>query len=65
MAITMEELLASHFVRGKLLNLHRGQEIAGEIVSINDKEITLDLGTKSEGIIPTRDIPESKNTLYW
>ena len=34
-----------------------GQEVEGEVVAINDKEITLDLGTKSEGIIPTRDIP--------
>lgn len=52
--ITMEELLASQ--SQKLTTLYRGQEVEGEIVAISDKEITLDLGTKSEGIIPTRDI---------
>lgn len=43
--------------RGKLLNLYRGQEVEGEILSITDREITLDLGAKAEGIIATRDIP--------
>lgn len=57
---TMEELLASQ--SQKLTVLHRGQEIEGEIVSINDKEITLDLGTKSEGVIQTREIPKDRLT---
>lgn len=55
----MEELLASHFVRGKLLTLFRGQEVEGEVVAISDKEIVLDLGTKSEGIISTRDLAQN------
>lgn len=57
MAKTMEELLAS---QPKLVTLYRGQEVEGEIVAISEKEIILDLGTKSEGIIPTRDIPKDK-----
>ncbi|KKR15571.1 MAG: RNA binding S1 domain protein [Candidatus Daviesbacteria bacterium GW2011_GWC2_40_12] len=52
----MEELLASQ--PQKLSTLHRGQEVEGEIVSISDKEIVLDLGTKSEGAIATREIPQ-------
>ncbi len=53
--ITMEELLASQ--PQKLITFHRGQEVEGEVVAISDKEITLDLGAKSEGILPIRDIP--------
>ncbi|MBI2020045.1 30S ribosomal protein S1 [Candidatus Daviesbacteria bacterium] len=54
----MGKLLASQ--QNKPLKLFRGQEIEGEIVSITDKEITLDLGTKSEGIIPTHDISKDQ-----
>lgn len=56
--VTMEELLASQ--SQKITTLRRGQEVEGEIVSITDKEITLDLGTKSEGVIQTREIPKDK-----
>lgn len=55
----MEELLASQ--TKKFITLFRGQSIEGEVVSISEKEITLDLGTKSEGIMPVREIP--KETL--
>ena len=54
----MEELLAS--LPSTSLVLNRGQEIEGEIVAITDKEVTLDLGTKSEGVISARDIPENQ-----
>lgn len=56
--VTMEELLASQ--TKKPLSLLRGQEIEGEIVSKGDKEIILELGTKSEGIVPSRDFPKSQ-----
>lgn len=52
---TMEELLASQ--TKKSIPIFRGQEVEGEVVSITDKEIILDLGTKSEGIISTRELP--------
>lgn len=59
----MEELLASQtnfpFGNKKLTILHRGQEVEGEIVSITDKEVTLDLGAKSEGVIAVREIPQT------
>lgn len=54
----MEELLASQ--PQKLVTLHRGQEVEGEVVNISDKEIILDLGTKSEGVLSSRDIPPDK-----
>lgn len=50
----MGELLASQ--NKKYTSLSRGQQIEGEIVAITDREITLDLGSKSEGILPARDI---------
>lgn len=49
MVKTMEELLAS--LPQKPLNLVRGQEVEGEVVEVNSKEVVLDLGTKAEGII--------------
>lgn len=52
----MEELLASQ--TKKLITIFRGQQVEGEVVAITDKEITLDLGTKSEGVITTREIPQ-------
>lgn len=64
MGMTMEELLASQtnspLGSKKLTILHRGQEVEGEIVAISDKEIILDLGTKSEGVLSKREIPESE-----
>ncbi len=50
----MEELLASQ--PQKITKLSQGQLIEGEIVAITDREITLDLNAKSEGILSTRDI---------
>lgn len=54
----MEELLASQ--TKKFITLYRGQNIEGEVVSISEKEVTLDLGTKSEGILSVREIPKEK-----
>ena len=49
----MEELLASQ--TKKLITLYRGQNVEGEIVLITAKDIILDLGAKSEGILPKRE----------
>jgi small subunit ribosomal protein S1 len=51
----MEELLAS---QPKVLRISRGQEVEGEIVAQTDKEITLDLGAKSEGILPKKEVSD-------
>ncbi len=55
---TMEELLAS--LSGTILTLTPGSEVEGEIVSINQNEIIVDLGLKSEGVIPLREVSDSK-----
>lgn len=52
--ITMEELLASQ--TKKLITLSRGQQVEGVVVSISDKEIILDLGAKSEGVLQAREM---------
>ena len=54
----MEELLASQ--NKKLITLRRGQEVMGEVVAITDKELILDLGAKSEGVLPKRDLESAK-----
>lgn len=51
----MEELLAS--LSQKKISLQQGQEIEGTVVAVLDKEILLDLSTKSEGVLPKREIP--------
>ncbi len=50
----MEKLLASQ--DKKVVHLSRGQQAEGEIVSVSDKEIILDLGTKSEGVLQRKDL---------
>lgn len=52
----MGELLASQ--SKKLITLNRGQQVEGEVVSINNKEIILDLGAKSEGVLQKRELSE-------
>ena len=56
--VTMEELLASQTKKFKTLS--RGQEIEGTVVSISDREITLDLGSKSEGVLQVRELSKDK-----
>ena len=53
----MEELLAS--LTNKTISINKGEEVEGEVILINEKEITLDLGTKTEGVISTRDLGET------
>ena len=60
--MTMADLLAKE--DKKNYNIQRGQEIEGEVVSITNSEIILDLGTKSEGVLQTRDLsPEQAANL--
>lgn len=56
--VTMEELLASQ--NKKLINLSRNLEIEGTVIAINDREITLDIGAKSEGVLQSREVPKEK-----
>lgn len=54
----MEKLLASQ--DKKLTSLSRNQQVEGDVVAILDKEIVLDIGAKSEGVLPKRDLEESQ-----
>lgn len=54
----MEELLASQ--TKKLITPFRGQQIEGEVLSILEKEVILDLGAKSEGVLQKRELSEEK-----
>lgn len=56
----MEELLASQ--TQILAILHRGQEVTGKVLSVTDKEVTLDIGAKSEGVLSKRDLSEAQLT---
>ncbi|NLT74786.1 MAG: S1 RNA-binding domain-containing protein [Chloroflexi bacterium] len=49
----MAELLASEFAR--VIPQH-GETMEGTIVGINPSEIVVDIGCKSEGIVPARDL---------
>lgn len=55
---SMEKLLASQ--KNKLISVHRGQSIEGEVISVSDKEITLEIGAKSEGVLQSRDLPRDQ-----
>lgn len=52
---TMEELLASY---QKPLSVSRNEEVTGVVVAIFEKEIIVDLGAKSEGVLDKRDLPQ-------
>lgn len=60
--MSMADLLAKQSASGrnKLLNIFRGQELTGEVISILPQEIILDLGTKSEGALPKKDLPDEQ-----
>ena len=60
--MTMADLLAKQEETN--LKLERGQEVEGEAVQINDSEIILDLGSKSEGVLSRKDFsPEQEANL--
>lgn len=58
----MADLLAKESKKGSkpFFNLSVGQEVEGKIVEILNQEIILDLGTKSEGILPKKDLTQDR-----
>lgn len=56
--VTMEELLASQ--KTKITPLFRGQNIEGTVISIDPRDIILDLGGKTDGILNKREIPQDE-----
>ncbi len=62
MGMTMADLMAKQ--DNQTLNVQRGQEVEGKIVSIQEFEIVLDLKSKSEGILTKKDLsPEQLANL--
>ncbi len=65
--LSMADLLAKQEKKSESkqnLRLVRNQETEGEIVSITDDEIILELGTKSEGVLSKKDLsPEQAANL--
>ncbi len=57
-SLTMADLLAKE--DSKTFAISRGQELTGEVISILDQEIILDLGTKAEGVLPKKDLPSDQ-----
>ena len=57
----MEELLAS--LSTAPASIERGQEVEGKVIAISGSEITVDLGLKSEGILPLREIQSGKEKI--
>lgn len=51
----MEKLLASS--PAKTIKLYRGAKVTGTVVSKTDKDLTLDIGAKAEGVLLIRDLP--------
>lgn len=58
--MSMADLLAkqSTSLETKVLRLSRGQELTGEVIAVLSQELILDLGTKAEGVMPRRELPE-------
>ncbi len=52
----MADLLANQ--QFKPLKLFRGQQAEGEVISISDQEVVLDLGTKAEGVLAKKDLTQ-------
>jgi small subunit ribosomal protein S1 len=55
--LSMADLLAKQETK-KPLSIYRGQEVEGTVVAILSQDIILDLGTKSEGVLPKKDLSD-------
>lgn len=54
----MEKLLASS--PQKKLKIIRGEKVEGEVLSKTQRELILEIGSKSEGVLPLRDLPQDQ-----
>lgn len=55
--MSMADLLAKQ--DNNFVSLQRGQEIEGKVVAITSQEVILDLGSKSEGFLPKKELGAS------
>src|SRR3989344_8286205 len=56
-SLSMADLMSATVAPKKL---YRGQEVEGKVILVNDREIILDLGTKSEGVMSKNDLPQDQ-----
>lgn len=57
--MSMADLMAKQ--DKKSIAVFRGQEIEGEVISINPQEVILDLGTKAEGVLQKKDLSSEQS----
>lgn len=58
----MADLMAS--LEHRRVNFSRGDEVEGEVITLTDNEVILDLGAKAEGILSKRDLlPDQLESL--
>lgn len=58
---TMEELI--HGIGGLQIGLKKGEKVTGTIVSLSPKEVLVDIGKKSFGIVANWELPQIKDYL--
>lgn len=58
---TMEELMKEF--EGKQLGVFKGQTLEGKILSVNPKEMLVDIGAKSEGVVSGRELDAVREYL--
>lgn len=54
----MDQLMAGY--THKLIKLGRGDQVEGKIIGITNSDLILDLGTKSEGVLPKKELSEDE-----
>jgi small subunit ribosomal protein S1 len=58
---TMEQLLATY--GNKQMGLFKGQTLDGKVISVTTKEILVDVGAKSEGVVSGRELDAVRDML--
>lgn len=61
--LSMDELMASYEGPEPLSELREGDLITGTVVQINDNGVMVDVGTKSEGLIPRQELEAIRNEI--
>jgi len=46
-----------------LQDLEEGEIVRGRVLKIDDKEVTVDVGFKSEGVIPVEEFPQDRKSV--
>jgi small subunit ribosomal protein S1 len=54
--ITDNDVSFHDWINGTMVDVEDGQLVSGEVVKIDRDEVLLDIGYKSEGVIPAREL---------